>query len=233
MVGVGFLFRCGRLQGPPLGVNSTQASLAAYAVHIQTFPVFVAENPTLDPVRNSLEEMNATDSQLQKYMFVDKTKASLGVDVENDHVVFDNLNDDLQKLEFCRMPFRVKIGEGRIVHSVIQAATNFNRLLNLTPEKSRLRELIKMEFIKVERPKNQPLGRAVPIEKGKDLCNNGKVEVISSGSDLYGIKITNESGLQLYPHLFLLDCSDLSIGKYYPILNHRLQEAHYIARIFL
>jgi hypothetical protein len=216
-----------------LGIDSTQVSLPAYAVHIQTFPIFVTEKLTLDSVRNNLKEMNATDSQYLKYLFVDKKKALLGIDVEDNHVIFDNFNDGLQKLGFCRMPFRVRTREDRIVHNVIQAAINFNRLLNLTPENGQLRKFIKMEFIRVERPKNQPFGRAVPVEKGKDLCNDGKVEVISSGSSLYGIKISNESGVWLYPHLFLLDCSDLSVGRYYFILNQHIRKPHYVIRILL
>jgi hypothetical protein len=195
--------------------DATPISLPAYAMQIKVHLACFTENRALKAVKRDIE---ANKSLLEQYSFVHRGEAPLEIDVEAKWIIFNNVNPQVNSLGFSRMPFRVEMGEYKVVRSVIQAANEFNRLLNLTPAIRKLQRHIKLEFTEV-------IGDyQLFTSKGDNLCKDGRVQV-TAGDNLYGIKVTNNSGLPLYPHLFLFDYSDLSIGKY-QVLEIYFQMAH-------
>ncbi|CAG8611107.1 1997_t:CDS:2, partial [Acaulospora colombiana] len=116
------------------------------------------------------------------YLFVGKEEASLHVDVEGNYVTFTNSYIDIQLPEPFRIPYRVKLGEDRIVNNVIYAANEFNRLLSLYPETNDLIKDVKMEFLKLPRGKDQASRPAVRLVGEENLCIDGKVDIISRKS---------------------------------------------------
>ncbi|PVF95450.1 hypothetical protein CPB86DRAFT_738719 [Serendipita vermifera] len=198
-----------------------------YAVQTKFIPVCFVQKPGLDKLRKTLEkDMVSSASQLHRYSFVTKENASIEVDIDKDFVVFNNVNEDFQKKGYSRMPFRVKSGEVGIIRSVIKAASDFSRYLALAPQNGVLHNFVEVEFVKISRPLDRQFGPVAQSPDAKNLCQNGLVE-ITAGDTLYGIKITNNSPLALYPHLFLFDCSDLSIESYYtpPVVSDEDHEA--------
>ncbi|CAG8697416.1 9536_t:CDS:2, partial [Acaulospora colombiana] len=170
---------------------------------------------------NLEKDMVSSAAQLHQYSFVDREKASIEVDIEDDYVVFNNLNKDFQSRGYSRMPYRVKSTEVSIVRSVIQAASDFHTHLTRAPQDGVLREYVDVEFVKVKRPLDRNFGPMAQDADAGNLCKNGLVEV-TAGETLYGIKITNNSPLPLYPHLFLFECK-----SYYtpPIVAEQDHEA--------
>ncbi|PVF95455.1 hypothetical protein CPB86DRAFT_827906 [Serendipita vermifera] len=195
--------------------NSVRFDYPAYAIQTQTLSACFASHPVLNTIRKEFEDMNADGPSLQPYCFVGEKEALLRIDVEHDHFIFSNLDPNIKSFGFSRMPFRVRLGEDRILHRVVCAASKFNKLLYHDPEEKVLQKLVEMKFLKVMRPKDNPFGPATQGWEGRDLRgNDGNVHLVA-GNSIYGIRIINKSDLQLYPHLFLFDCSDLSITDIY------------------
>jgi hypothetical protein len=145
--------------------------------------------------------------------------------------VLNTVDPRLHALGYLRMPYRIKMGETKIIRSILQAAGEFDKFLNLVPANRSLRDFIKVEFVQITRPSDRHYGPAVQHGNGHNLAVGDVVE-IPAGDTLYGIKVTNNSSLQLYPHLFLFDCSDLSIGMY-PSTRLQSTPTHSSFRFFL
>jgi hypothetical protein len=192
-------------------------TLPAYAVPTKVLRVAFSNKPGISAVTEALRrEVAVTESKLYEYSFVHRDQAAVEVDISEGWVVFNNVHPRVQALGYSRMPYRVKMGETQIIRGILEAASNFELLLNLAPEDRGIRDRIRIEFTEITRPRGEDFGPAIRHEDTKDLCRGDFVEV-TAGDTIYGIKITNNSPFQLYPHLFLFDCSDLSIRKEFPI----------------
>ncbi|PVF95453.1 hypothetical protein CPB86DRAFT_590535 [Serendipita vermifera] len=207
--------------------KSTSITLPAYAMQTRIFPIFFAEDPNLGIIREALEKDVATRApQLERYTFVGREEASLEVNVAGDHIIFNHLYPLIHSLGLSRLPYRVRVGEEGIVRNIIQAASHFDKFMRLVSERKSLRDLVKVEVMKIKRPENRDYGPAVQDEDKEDLCKGDSMEV-TAGDTLYGMKVTNNSSVQLYPHLFLFDCSDLSIESFYtpPVVDGKDKDA--------
>jgi hypothetical protein len=193
-------------------------SLPAYAVPTKVSRIALANRPEINAVVNALQrEVDDTESHLHRFLFVSRGQAALEVDISEGDIVFNNVNPRLHALGYSRMPYRVNKGENKIIRSILQAAGDFDSFLNLNPANRSLCDFIRVEFVRITRPADWHHEPAVQHGVGHNLAMGNLVE-ISAGSALYGMKITNNHpSLQLYPHLFLFDCSDLSIGMYPPM----------------
>ncbi|CAG8702526.1 5407_t:CDS:2, partial [Acaulospora colombiana] len=206
------------MKTPPLGIlpvsnpqttasildipDSTQIPLPAYAVQTKDLNVHFTSSPGADLVREAfIKRMDAHTTKLFHYSFEAREQASLEVDVESDHVVFDMLIPEVQLAQSVRLPFRVKKDEDGIVYNVIHTANEFNRLVHLTPKSRMLEDCIQVQYVAVER-KNYGL----VVRNGENLYNSGGPVEVTAGTALYGIEIKNNSGIQLYPHLFEFNC---------------------------
>jgi hypothetical protein len=202
-----------------LEVKDPMAAIAipAFALPIKALRVAFANKPGIHKVADALQrEVDAAKSKSYRYSFVHKDQAALEVDILEGKIVFNNVNSRVQERGYSRMPYRVEIDETRIICNILKAAGNFDLFLNLTSGDRRIRDNVTVEFIEVMRPTGEKYGPAVRLEGARDLCREKCVEV-TAGDTMYGIKVTNNSPFQLYPHLFLFDCSDLSIGKHHSI----------------
>jgi hypothetical protein len=57
----------------------------------------------------------------------------------------------------------------------------------------------------------------ITVPVGENLNAGGIVDIVVNPDDIYGIKLVNNSALNLYPSLFFFDNSDLSICKCFTI----------------
>ncbi|PVF95447.1 hypothetical protein CPB86DRAFT_788001 [Serendipita vermifera] len=179
--------------------------------------VCFAKEAGLQQLRDMLiRDMNAEDSMLERCIFVEKERAQVEVDVKQNSLIFNILNPLITSLGVKRLPYRIKLNRSdfayNVAANVIRAAARFERYLNYKPETPVYHKEVEVEFLKVERKGRQRWGP--PSQISDNLCRNNHVEIVA-GPTLYGIKITNNSTDKLYPHLFLFDCSDLSIESYY------------------
>ncbi|PVF95451.1 hypothetical protein CPB86DRAFT_875672 [Serendipita vermifera] len=232
------LSECRSQDGPTLGLFSVDKVLTFTSTislstprlikgPIYARPTVVTERLGVDSIHMTPEKGTSTHgSQLQQYSFVNREEASVEIDIDGDYMTFTNVDTRIQSLGYTGMPYRVSLREMDINRTVIQAANDFHRFLNLAGGDETLGKLVKMEYIRLERPPNTYFAPAVPAGNGEDLCRDSLVTV-SAGDGLYGIRITNNSNIQLYPHLFLFDCSDLSIEIYYrpPVVNSEDKDA--------
>jgi hypothetical protein len=197
--------------------STTNIPIAAYAVPIKVLRVAFSNKPGISAVADALRrEVAVTESKSHQYSFVPRDEAAVEVDISEGWVVFNNVHPRVQALGYSRMPYRVKMGENHIISSILEAFGDFDLFLNLTSEDKRIRDHIMVEFIEVMRPRDEQYGPAIRRESTQDLCEENIVDV-TAGKTTYGIQITNKSPFHLYPHLFLFDCSDLSIGKHHSI----------------
>jgi len=100
---------------------------------------------------------------------------------------------------------------------VLKSAVHFYWKLNRTNNNPEVNKNVQIELYQLLPPKiyrvNEVGGGLVPT--GPNLYQGGVMNVVAD-TDLnlpYGFKITNNTPYDLYPHLFYLDLSDLSIGK--------------------
>jgi hypothetical protein len=196
---------------------SNPITLPLYAIPVKVSPVAFANTPNIDTVISALQgDIGTTTSHLHQFSVVSRDQAALEVDISEGYVVFNNVSARVQALGYSRMPYRVKIEETKMIRSILQAASHFDRFLNLMPAKRLPRDCIEVEFLEITRPEDRVFGPGIQRGNAQNLCTGDLVEV-KAGETPYGIKITNKSTYQLYAYLFLFDCSDLSIGKYRPI----------------
>ncbi|PVF92198.1 hypothetical protein CPB86DRAFT_227086 [Serendipita vermifera] len=223
------LFRSRDKNTPPLGtfpikilkastaildrVDSTSIDLPVFALQTKVntndaLRVHFTNKPGMYETRQMIiQEIDADNSAFEPCLFVDRDQAQVEVDVEDGRVVFKISNSPVSSLGLSRLPYRVKQQEREVVCNIIRAAAHFERYLNYTSKDSAMQKFIEVEFMRVER-----IARNIwePLIPTKNLCEHNCVQVVADGT-LYGIKITNNSMAGLYPHLFLFDCSDLSI----------------------
>jgi hypothetical protein len=198
--------------------STSPISLPAFAIPTKISRIALANKPDINAIVDVLQkEVDATESRLYRFLFVPRDKAALEIGISGGEIVFNNVNPRLEELGYSRMPYRVKKGETKIIRSILQAAGGFDRSLHLVPANRSLRNSISVEFLRAMRSTERQYGPAVQYGNGQNLIK-GDIIDIQAGDTLYGMKITNNHpSLQLYPHLFLFDCSELSIGTYLPI----------------
>ena len=91
------------------------------------------------------------------------------------------------------------------------------RQLNKAHQNASIGEAVSVEFLKLRPSDTEYDDEGLPYRHpvGSNLVANGvaEVHVDSDEPDYYGFRITNKSGKDLYPSIYYLDNSDLSIGK--------------------
>jgi len=114
------------------------------------------------------------------------------------------------------MPFRMESTYDD-VYPVIRASAHYHWHLRRNNTSRRLQNYIQLEFKKVEELEDEYDDDFNAIIKpvGDDLNVAGVVDIVVNTDDMYGIKLINNSALDLYPSLFFFDNSDLSISSYY------------------
>ncbi|PVF95448.1 hypothetical protein CPB86DRAFT_817178 [Serendipita vermifera] len=200
-------------------VNPTLITLPAFALQSKVgdsdaLKVSFANKEGMYEMKQTLtRDLDADNSALDRCTFVNAEDAQVEIDIVDDRIVFNIVNSPLfNSMGLTRMPFRIKKDEREIACNIIRAAAHFERYLGYHPKTSTISHQIGVEFVKVARLGRHKWGPA--SQTGDNLCQHNYVQIVA-GRTLYGMKITNNSPVQLYPHLFLFDCSDLSILYYY------------------
>jgi hypothetical protein len=201
------------------GIDPTKINLPAFALQSKVseedaLRVCFANKPGMYEIKEVLmKDLDAENSILEQCSFVDKDDdAQIEVDVEDDHIIFNAVDSTIVRvLGLTHMPYRINAKEREIACNVIRAASHFDRYLSYSPKEPTIGKDIDVEFVKVARLGRHKWGPA--SQTGGNLLHGNYIQIVADKT-LYGIKITNNSNIQLYPHLFLFDCSDLSISKY-------------------
>ncbi|PVF95475.1 hypothetical protein CPB86DRAFT_711236 [Serendipita vermifera] len=146
------------------------------------------------------------------YKFVARDAAQLEIDTHKDTVTFNFVNSFISKLGLKQIPYRITLAEQDLILEATKAASLFHRYLNHQPLEKVFKEPVSIEFMKLERRGKRKWDAMVQAEGQHNLNKDNQVNLIS-GTNRYGMKITNRTGQNLYPYLFHFGCSDFSIGN--------------------
>ena len=174
----------------------------------------IALNDKLTPVFKALgEEMLRTDLNRRRISLVEKDKAELDIAIDGDHVVFNILNPQVTLFGLKQMPFRVE-PTYEDVYPVICASAHYYWHLRRNNTSNVLQNQVQLEFKKMqELDEYDEDFNPIFAPTGDNLNTAGVVDIVVDPDDMYGIKLVNNSALDLYPSLFFFDNSDLSICK--------------------
>jgi hypothetical protein len=169
----------------------------------------------LVPVLNALsQDMLDTGSDRRIISLVETEKAELDITISDGQVVFNILNPHITQFGLNEMPFRIQPTYDDI-YPVIRAAAHYYWHLGRTNAEQHLQGKVQLIFTQVEEIEeyDEDFNRII-VPVGGDLNRAGVVDFIVDPAKMYGIKLINNSSLDLYPSLFYFDNSDLSISEY-------------------
>ncbi|KAA1472307.1 hypothetical protein DENSPDRAFT_173021 [Dentipellis sp. KUC8613] len=200
-----------------LADDDTVFALQTRAGVAEDLRVHVAMDDRLTAVFERLaEDMQRTDAGQRKVLLVEKDRAEVDIDIEGDRVVFNILDSLATQFGLHRMPYTVR-PDADAVYPVITAAAHYYWHLRRTSEKKILQNKVKLEFMKVELSEEEYDDDLNPVVNpaGPDMNKANVVEIFVGDEAMYGMRIVNTTGRDLYPSLFFFDNSDFSITPYY------------------
>jgi hypothetical protein len=137
----------------------------------------------------------------------------LDLAISNDKVVFNIMNPQVTQFGLNRMPFHIQPTYDD-VYPIIRASAHYYWHLRRNNSKRGLQGRIQLKFMQVKELDEYDDDYNPVIEPvGDDLNVAGVVDLVIEPDQMYGIKLVNNSGLDLYPSLFYFDNSDLSISE--------------------
>ena len=194
-------------------------ALVGSAFALQTKPgteenlrLHIAMDTTLVNIFETLAPRIGPSSPGQRrILFVEKTDAELGLELEDGQIVVNILNPLVTKYGLVRMPSSSRIQpDVDQVYPIMRAAAHYHWHLRRQGT-SDLQNGIQIEFKAVEFTVDDDLND-IGCPVGPDLNVGGVVTITASDRVMYGVRIVNNTALALYPSLFYFDNSDLSIG---------------------
>ena len=171
-------------------------------------------NDQLVPIFDALsQDMRRMGTNRKQILLVDKAKAELDIAISNDKVVFNIMNPQVTQFGLNKMPFHIQ-PTYEDVYPVIQAAAHYYWHLRRNNSKRALQGCIQLQFMRVKELDEYDDDYNPVIEPIEDDLNvAGVVDLVVEPDKMYGVKLVNNSGLDLYPALFYFDNSDLSISE--------------------
>ena len=159
-----------------------------------------------------IETLQRTTSQ--KFLLVEKEKAELSFTFEQEGVVVNILDSFVAALGLTRMPFYIE-SNADAISDVIHAAAHFYSYLRRKSKIQALHGQIDVIFTEVVQSKEEYDDYLQPVIQpiGPNLNREHIIDLQVQNDKMYGVKITNNSDMALYPSLFFFDNSDLSISK--------------------
>ena len=150
---------------------------------------------------------------------LEREKARLGLSVVNDKkedkIAFEILDPRLTEYGLTRMPHTVK-NDPREIIPILHGAAHFYLHLN-----RKAKDPLVDTYIEIECDTLVPTNEYDDISKtailkptGDNLIRSNVLDVGASNQTMYGFKITNKSGRDLYLNLFYFNNNDFSIGKH-------------------
>jgi len=192
----------------------------AKAMPKEPFRIHVATDEKLTGVYEALLREIQSEGPEKSMALVDKEDADLDISLDDNCVNFNILSKLVTQFGLTQMPFTIPAHVGFVsqVSYVVRAAVHYHSCLRHGGETPILQNQVRIEFTKVKGEKVDGSNDFHPIiPYGDNLNCNGVVDLVLDDEDdtMYGIKITNNTNLSLYPSLFFFDNSDLSITSYY------------------
>lgn len=174
----------------------------------------VALDDKLTPVFEALaQEMLRTGSDRRRILLVEKDKAELDISIEGGRAVFNILNPQVTQYGLKQLPYSIEPTYDD-VYPVIRASAHYHWHLRRNNKSKVLQNHIQFEFRQVEELEEYDDDfNAIIKPVGDNLNVEGVVDMVVHPDNMYGIKLINDSDLDLYPSLFFFDHSDLSICK--------------------
>ncbi|KAF8580652.1 hypothetical protein K439DRAFT_1636896 [Ramaria rubella] len=147
----------------------------------------------------------------------EKRDADFIVDLDtakDEAVIFLNI-ESLTKHGYKRLPRGVPARALAIANVLLFASRWKLQLDNCSPDQ--WGSNVHLEFIRLETSNEVDDGGFYMIKrKDEENLNHGNVvNIVVNSEDFYGIRLRNETKLDLYPYLFSFDASDLSITCHY------------------
>ncbi|KAF9463215.1 hypothetical protein BDZ94DRAFT_1259397 [Collybia nuda] len=136
---------------------------------------------------------------------------SILVDNISRTVSFERYNSLVVPHIGSRLPFSMRANDHSALRKVVECAANFDRHLKRSGEDMRN---IWMELREVEfEPGSSDAAHQTPRNMGRNLFENDIA--LAPVDRLFSLAIFNQTSLALYPHVFYLDPSELSISAWY------------------
>ena len=178
--------------------------------------VGIQEGPRLHVYTNAppslIETLQRTASQ--DFLLVEKEKADLSFIFEQEGVVVNILDSFVAALGLTRMPFNIE-PTADTMSNVMSAAAHFYFYLHRKSKMQALHGKVDVIFTEVVQSKEEYDDYLQPVIQpiGPNLNRENIIDLQVQKDKMYGMKITNNSDMALYPSLFFFDNSDLSISK--------------------
>ena len=178
--------------------------------------VGIEEGSRLHVYTNAIPSLVETlqRTALQGFLLVEKEKAELSFTLEQEGVVINILDPFVAALGLTCMPFHIEPNADAI-SNVIHAAAHFYFYLHRKSKIQALHGKVDVIFTEVVQSKEEYDDYLQPVIQpiGSNLNRENIVDLQVQKNKMYGMKITNNSDMALYPSLFFFDHSDLSISK--------------------
>lgn len=167
-----------------------------------------------------LGNLQRKDPKGRRVSLVDKDKADFDVTLENSKAVFHILNPLVQRYGVSRIPYPISL-EDDDAYLKLRGIADFNWHLKRVCKNpynrngELFRDQISVAYYRLEQGsglREDYFPEMIPV--GSDLITHGVVDLAIEEGAMYGLKITNNTGLSLFPSVFLFDTNDLSISEH-------------------
>lgn len=126
-------------------------------------------------------------------------------------VIFHLCNSEAEKYGAATLRYR-KPARREEVEPILFAAAKWNWHLQRTNEGSKAKDIVSMEMMKVAHRTGRGIrDRKYLEEPYEDLASSGVVDFAVKRTDLYGVRLTNDSSVPLYVRMFYFDTTDFAI----------------------
>ncbi|KDQ52440.1 hypothetical protein JAAARDRAFT_483966 [Jaapia argillacea MUCL 33604] len=147
----------------------------------------------------------------------EKYKAHLEIRIEDDKLAFIILGEKTTKYGLTHIPFLVPIVND--IRPILSSVAHYYWHLNRPSLESWLPDDVKIEFnrlhSRVDSFGNGGHSTRFRSPEGPNLYRDGAIHLVANGKDTYGITITNEREVNLFPYVFFFDNSNFSIQSFY------------------
>ncbi|KAF8519186.1 caspase domain-containing protein [Gautieria morchelliformis] len=155
------------------------------------------------------------------FIVSDVDNAEMLVDIKDTSdgkcVVFSTMEQLATQYGYKQLPHEVK-ADPEIICRVLRGAARWNHHFKRTNH-ARFSGLVDLEFYRLDKTdgKFDELGMLVmlPANPDKNMNRTGVVDLVVKKDHFYGVKIVNNSKVDLYPYLFYFDLGDQCIEPYY------------------
>jgi hypothetical protein len=144
----------------------------------------------------------------------EREKARLGLSIEGDKIVFDNLESGLTEYGMTRMPHTVNNDPNDII-PVLHGAAHFYWHLHKEAKHALVDTQIVIECNTLQLTNEFDSSDTEKLKStGDNLIQANGIDIVASEQTEYGFKITNKSTSDLYLNLFYFNNNDFSISKH-------------------